>query len=137
MSWVAMHDHGCVTRAPRLTVLQNSKDKFYIMCVFVTTLSQSTTLFMDGTFKAAPRLFSQLYWVHAVYREHVVPVLYCLLPDKSRATYHRMFDIVRGKMAALNLPLNPQIIMSDFESGISIFNKRHLNNYASKLACLP
>ena len=96
-----MHDHGCLTRAPRLTVLKNSKDKFYIMCVFVTTfylqlVSQSTTLFMDGTFKVAPRLFSQLYSVHAVYREHVVPVLYCLLPDKSRATYHRMFDIVRG-----------------------------------------
>ncbi len=100
------------------------------MCVFVTTfylqlMSQSTTLFMDGTFKIAPRLFSQLYSVHDVYREHVVPVLYCLLPDKSRATYHRMFDIVRGKMAALNLPLNPQIIMSDFESGMSMSNKLH------------
>ena len=74
---------------------------------------------MDGTFKAAPRLFSQLYSVHAVVHEHVVPVLFCLLPDKQRATYHRMFDIVKGKMAALNLHLNPATIMSDFESGMS------------------
>ena len=48
-----------------------------------------------------------------------VPVLFCLLLDKQRATYHRMFDIVKGKMAALNLHLNPATIMSDFESGMS------------------
>ena len=90
---------------------------------YLQLLSQSTTLFMDGTFKIAPRLFAQLYLIHAVYRDHVVPVLYCLLPDKSRTTYHRMFDIVRGKMAASNMQLNPQIIMSDFESGMWIFYK--------------
>ena len=64
---------------------------------YLQLMSQSTTLFMDGTFKVAPCLFAQLYSIHAVYRDHLVPVLYCLLPDKSRATYHRMFDIVRGK----------------------------------------
>ena len=73
---------------------------------------------MDGTFKAAPRVFTQLYTIHAVYRDHVVPVVYCLLSNKTRATYHRVFDILKGAMATLGLVLNPETTMSDFESGM-------------------
>ena len=68
---------------------------------------------MDGTFKAAPHLFTQLYSIHALYRDHVVPVIYCLLPNKLRATYHDVFDILKRVMATYGLLLNPQTIMSD------------------------
>ena len=67
-------------------------------------LSNAETIYMDGTFKASPQIFEQLYSIHATYRGHVVPVVYALLPDKLRETYHTMFDILKRKMALAFLP---------------------------------
>ena len=80
-------------------------------------LSEVNMIFMDGTFKAAPRLFAQLYTVHGVYKGFVVPLLYCLLSDKRRETYHAVFDVMKQHLATNNRVLQPDTIMSDFESG--------------------
>ena len=45
---------------------------------------------MDGTFKASPQIFEQLYSIHATYRGHVVPVVYALLPDKLNRYVRRL-----------------------------------------------
>ena len=81
-------------------------------------LSQSTTVFMDGTFKSCPRLFSQLYSIHGSYRDHVIPLVYCLLCEKSRATYHAVFNKIRDRMAELDLTFSPATFITDFESAI-------------------
>ena len=73
---------------------------------------------MDGTFKSAPEMFTQLYTIHATYRDHVIPAIYTLLTDKTQTTYHRVIDIIRQKMADSNLVFNPQTIISDFESAL-------------------
>ena len=39
-------------------------------------LAQSATIYMDGTFKSAPEMFTQLYTIHATYRDHVIPAIY-------------------------------------------------------------
>ena len=64
------------------------------MIVFTTTdnllaLAECPVLFMDGTFKAAPSMFSQLFTIHGLYHDHVVSLVYTLMPDKRRATYQR------------------------------------------------
>ena len=69
---------------------------------------------MDGTFKATPELFAQLYTIHAVCRDFSFPVVYCLLPNKTRATYHRVFAILKAELA-------------DFESGITTYFNFKLN----------
>ena len=51
-------------------------------------LEQAEIVFSDWTFKCAPsRLFPQLYTIHGKYYGAVVPLLYCLLPNKRGATY--------------------------------------------------
>ena len=50
-------------------------------------------------------IFSQLYSIHGVSHGRVVPIVYCLLADKSRATH--------------NLTLNPNSVISDLENGKS------------------
>ena len=80
-------------------------------------LTQSSVIFMDGTFKAAPRLFTQLFTLHGVFREHVVPLIFCLLPDKQRQTYYDIFGVLKRHLAIDDQELEPPTIISDFESG--------------------
>jgi hypothetical protein len=81
-------------------------------------LSESETLYVDGTFKVCPSLYTQLYSVHGLYKGHVVPLVYALLSDKKSATYYSLLNIIRDALARLGLLLNPKCIMSDFESGL-------------------
>ena len=39
--------------------------------------------FIDETFKVVLEIFYQLFVIYANYREHVLPVSFILLPDKS------------------------------------------------------
>ena len=72
----------------------------------------------DGTFKTAPPLFSQVYVVHALrggaqlLRDgHLLPSLFVLLPNKTEATYRRMWEQIR-----LLCPLaHPRDMLLDFE----------------------
>ena len=54
---------------------------------------QSPHHFMsDETFKVVPEIFYQLYIIHAVYGDHIIPVSYALLPRKNASTYERLFN---------------------------------------------
>ena len=64
-------------------------------------LAASDILYMDGTFKSAPRIFSQLYSIRGVSYGRVVPLVYCLLADKSRATYYKLFGILKVSLIPL------------------------------------
>jgi hypothetical protein len=46
----------------------------------------------DGTFKVVPEIFYQLYIIHTLYRDHVIPVCYALLRRKDASTYDRLFN---------------------------------------------
>ncbi|KAL8561435.1 hypothetical protein ACOMHN_037332 [Nucella lapillus] len=62
-------------------------DRMFVLSTLenLRALQDSSILFMDGTFKAAPRpLFSQLFCIYAVCHGHFVTLAYCLLIDKSR-----------------------------------------------------
>ncbi len=41
----------------------------------------------DGTFDLCPPLFSQLYTIHAKVYGAMLPLVFCLLPNKEQATY--------------------------------------------------
>lgn len=81
-------------------------------------LCAADTVLVDGTFDACPNLFSQLFRMHVFKEERLLPLIYCLLSDKSAATYVAVFGILQTEAVKANLVLQPRRFISDFESGI-------------------
>lgn len=87
------------------------------ICLFGTQvnlelLSQSRSVFSDGTFGIAPtRLFYQLYTIHGIVFGSIIPLIYALLPNKTTETYDRVFSALK----CLQPSLNPQKWLTDFE----------------------
>lgn len=67
--------------------------------------------YCDGTFKASPSLFEQLYTIHVVDEQFSVPVVLALLPNRTQITYERLFDALKN----LQPGLAPVSIMTDYE----------------------
>ena len=103
---IDLQGHWSQTRAGDPFLLSQDDD----IIIFATDanlqiLSQSSALFMDGTFKAAPRLFTQLFTIHTVYRDHFVPLVYCLLPNKQRTTYYARLETIKRKNGRHSSPV--------------------------------
>ncbi|KAF9411155.1 hypothetical protein HW555_010017 [Spodoptera exigua] len=82
----------------------------------VKYLKKSTKYLIDGTFKICPKCFCQVYTIHADIGSNqeyanVVPVLYALLPDKTRATYEILFQMIKSQVKEWQ----PTEISMDFE----------------------
>ncbi|XP_035208214.1 uncharacterized protein LOC118182940 [Stegodyphus dumicola] len=76
---------------------------------------------MDGTFKSCSKLFSQIYTIHVDIGStsneiNVVPVLFCLLPDKRKQTYERLFRLIKNHIS----DWDPKEIVMDFEIAVII-----------------
>ena len=88
-------------------LLYNSGQETQRILIFSThqnleMLQLSRVWLADGTFKTAPLLFTQLYVIHALRGGpdlmkdgHLLPSLFILLPNKSEATYTRMWHNVQ------------------------------------------
>ena len=74
-------------------------------------LKENKDWYSDGTFKAVPRIFHQLYTIHIVNDNMTIPVVYGLLPDSSQAIYEEFFSA----LLELEPLLNPITILTDFE----------------------
>lgn len=78
----------------------------------VELMKESKHWFADGTFKVSPRIFFQLYTVHALLNERVIPCIYALLPNKTLDTYNRLFQALAN---VLVLEEQPDDFLMDFE----------------------
>lgn len=67
--------------------------------------------FADGTFKSTPPLFQQLYTIHGIKYNAVVPTVYILMSNRTERTYLTAFN----QLKVLEPRLNPLSIMTDFE----------------------
>lgn len=54
-------------------------------------LSTNNIWSCDGTFKASPSLWTQLFTIHFVLKGRCFPRIFALLPNKQEATYRRLF----------------------------------------------
>lgn len=77
----------------------------------VLFLQDNNNWFADGTFKVSPNMFYQVYTIHAIKCNTVLPLIYSLLPDKREETYIRLFDALLD----INNNLSPQSCMIDLE----------------------
>jgi hypothetical protein len=80
-------------------------------------LVQCKTVYIDGTFKTCPKLYTQLFTMHGLYIDTVVPLVYVLLSDKRSDTYYKVLNSIRDAVSGLGLVFNPETILSDFEAG--------------------
>jgi hypothetical protein len=84
---------------------------------------------MDGTFKAAPKLFTQLYTMHIRVHGNFIPALVAFLPSKDEATYLRLLRLIRASAATANLVFAPAatVIHCDYELAVIRAVERELN----------
>jgi len=77
----------------------------------VDILQDTEEFLVDGTFKVVPEIFYQLYIIHGVFRDHVIPLIYALLRRKNAETYQCLINEI------LNIAprWSPRAIMMDFE----------------------
>ncbi|KAE9525826.1 hypothetical protein AGLY_014052, partial [Aphis glycines] len=83
-------------------------------------LCQSHTIFVDGTFEYCPKYFTQLFTIHSLKNNFYVPLVFCLLKNKSYETYTQAFKYIQNKCNEKKLTFNPKNVTVDFE--ISIHN---------------
>jgi hypothetical protein len=111
--------------------LKTSKEEPFLLCnnlsenivVFscksnIEFMCQQDTLYMDGTFEFCTKFFGQLFTIHALCNEVYVPVVFCLLKNKSKSTYLRLFNILKEKCDLMHCILNPKTIVIDFEMAV-------------------
>ena len=81
-------------------------------------LSAADTVFMDGNFAMAPKLFSQLNVLRVPFGETSVTCVYALLQHKTRAAYDELLQAIVDKYEAIGLVMNVQTIITDFEEAV-------------------
>ncbi|KAL4085447.1 hypothetical protein QTP88_027305 [Uroleucon formosanum] len=78
--------------------------------------SEGKTCFVDGTFKSSSKQFHQVYTVHIDIGStndeiNVIPVIYILLPNKTKIVYERLFSMMKTHIPKFN----PESFTLDFE----------------------
>jgi len=76
-------------------------------------LSKSPHWFLDGTFKTVPNIFTQMYVIHGLVNNSVIPLVYILLQNKQQSSYEYLFQ----ELKSLQPNLSPLSMMVDFEKG--------------------
>lgn len=74
-------------------------------------LRENNEWFVDGTFKTCPPLYEQLYTVHIRKHGKVLPMVFCLLKNKTEISYAELFNRIK----ILEPGLNPAVVSLDFE----------------------
>jgi hypothetical protein len=91
----------------------NADDRILIFATIdnLDRLASCNHWYADGTFKSTPPLFAQVYAIHGLKYNKVIPSVFALLPNKTEATYDRLLAALKS----LRPSLNPETVMTDFE----------------------
>ena len=81
-------------------------------------LLKTSIIIADGTFKACPEPFEQIYVVFGVFDEQKIPLVFEFLEGKTTHYYRRLFEIIKQKIGENFNILNwsAEKIISDFET---------------------
>lgn len=101
--------------------IEFDEEKIMIFCTISNFqyLQEAEYWIMDGTFKTVPRLFQQMYTIHALVgrgdNARVLPMIYALMTSKSEECYNELFHEVITLSEEANQVLSPPLILTDFE----------------------
>lgn len=86
----------------------------------VRTLGTVSRIYLDGTFDYCTKYFCQFFTIHGYANGHYIPILFCLLPDKTATTYRQLFRLIISACTKKNIELNITEIVVDFEKAIHL-----------------
>lgn len=85
----------------------------------LSALQKAKRLFIDGTFRTAPKPYTQFITVHGEIGGFVVPVAFVLSTGKLAFQYRKIFQVLKREVTILtNNDLQPDQIITDFEKGL-------------------
>ena len=99
------------------------------------SIARSNQLYADGTFDTVPRLFFQLYTIHADIFGYTFPCVYVLCNKKNKVTYEKIYNHLIDACSIIGLSLSPESIMVDFEAASMVAIKNMFGNSRVK-GCL-
>ena len=79
------------------------------------TLSRAEMFCCDGTFSICPRLFYQVFTIHCFKHDKLFPMVYFLLPNKTRETYNNDFLLLKQVSQNYGFTLMPACVKADYE----------------------
>ncbi|CAF4085900.1 unnamed protein product, partial [Rotaria sordida] len=102
--------------------LSNQK-RFQRLLIFASDrqldiLFQSEWLFIDGTFKAAPSMFTQLICIIGCFEDQAIVSCYALLDGKHTDGYRAILRTLKDEAKRRGAVLMPKFVMTDFEGGL-------------------
>ena len=77
-------------------------------------LKKNPDWLVDGTFDIAPKVYTQLFSFHTHFLGKSLPLIYCLLPDKEKRLYVKLFKLINY----IDAEHHPRSINFDFEKSI-------------------
>lgn len=101
----------------RFLMYSGQDGKLQIFCANteLSILGTSEYVICDGTFEMAPRSSYQLYTIHGFYRGESMPLVWALLPNKTRGTYEELFGVIRQQLERSGY-VERQVFLTDFET---------------------
>ena len=124
LAGLVLEEEDCRTlRGADMLLYDNGSDERRVIILAtsdnLTITEESTSWYLDGTFKSAPQLFYQLLVLHAELtdtpgKSWILPTVYILLTQKDTSIYLEAFDALTSNCPALL----PQVVMADFEQAL-------------------
>jgi MULE transposase domain len=96
------------------------------LAVFTTkrllkALQKADCLYVDGTFRTAPRPYQQFLTIHGKLNGFVVPMVFVLMTGKTSFQYRRVFAHVKQQVLLVTRqPLTATKVVCDFEKSLHI-----------------
>lgn len=81
-------------------------------------LCEMESIYVDGTFRYCTKHFLQLFTIHGLKNGYYIPLVFCLLPNKTESTYLKAFEALKKECDKINLQLLPKFCYADFEKAI-------------------
>ena len=75
-------------------------------------------LYVDRTFKSAPKFSHQLFTIHGLSSGHYVSLTFFLLANKHQTSYGDVFRHTVSEAAKLGVNVFPTIVYANFETSI-------------------
>ena len=90
---------------------------------------------MDGTFNTAPKLFKQLYVIHARFRQSAVTCACALLTGKSQQLYEEILQAISRAAEELGFTMDPEYVHLDFERSVINVVKNTFGSHVNTKGC--
>lgn len=104
---------------------ENDTDRIMIFSTsnFISYMQKCKIIMSDGTFYAAPAKFGQVYIIHGFFCNNTIPLAWCLLKNKKKESYCKLFQYFKDKIA-----LKPTHWITDFESAPVLAIEQHFSD---------